>query len=132
MTNNNIMTVIALIISIISLIWTIINQRIQNFRWTKLNSANLGIKDIKMLPFKEVSRLEAETIDWGYNPNIYSTDRLDKFVLPYFLSVRDSFGNVISNINPTHTYKELKNELIRIGCTSSKKVDDLVVEGFVV
>ena len=45
------MTFVALIISIISLIWTILNQRGQNFRWAKLNAANLGIREIKMLPF---------------------------------------------------------------------------------
>ena len=51
MSNINIMTFVALIISIISLIWTILNQRGQNFRWAKLNAANLGIREIKMLPF---------------------------------------------------------------------------------
>jgi hypothetical protein len=129
------MTFVALIISIISLIWTILNQRGQNFRWAKLNAPNLGIREIKMLPFREVSRHEAEKIDWGYKPNIYSTDRLDRFVLPYFLSVRDSFGNVISDINPSHTFKELENELKRIGYKNQIHVGkqfrpSLIIENF--
>ena len=135
MSNINTIAFIALITSIISLIWTILNQRGQNFRWAKLNAANIGIKEIKMLHFKEVTRNEAQTIDWGYKPNIYSTDRLDRFVLPYYLSVSDSFGNVISDINPSHTFKELENELIRIGFKSQIHVAKqfrpvLIIENF--
>jgi hypothetical protein len=135
MNDTNMISIFALILSIISIFWTIYNQIVQNIRWAKLNAANPGIREIKMLPFKQITRQEAEKIDWGYNANIYSTDKIDIFVLPYFLCARDPFGKVIGNINPTHTFVELENELSRIGYDGQVQVSKqfrpiLIIENF--
>ena len=94
------MTVVALIVSIISLFWSILNQRVQNFRWAKLNAAIIGIKEIRMLPFKEVTRKEAETIDLGVH-SMYLFNRQTKLfcVAILFVYTRYPYGNVVGGVN---------------------------------
>lgn len=49
-----IISLFAIVISIISLIWTLGNQWEQNRRWNKLNEANVILKDAKLLKWKKL------------------------------------------------------------------------------
>jgi len=112
-----ILSLLALIVSIVALIWTIANQGDQNRRWEKLNAANPEIKEIKMIAYKEVGQNEAMNIDWGYKPEIYAKGEASNiFFLPFYLSMRDSSTNEpITRANPVFTIAEMEAELKRIG-----------------
>jgi hypothetical protein len=112
-----ILSFLALIVSIVALIWTLANQAEQNRRWEKLYAANPEIKEIKMIAYKEVRKDEAMNIDWGYKPEIYAKgEATDIFFLPFYLSLRDSSTNEpIMRANPVFTIAEVEKELKRIG-----------------
>jgi hypothetical protein len=112
-----VLSLLALLVSIVALIWTLANQTEQNRRWEKLNAANPEIKEIKMVSYKEVSKDEAMNTNWGYDPLIYAKgEATNVFYLPYFLSLYDSKTNEkIANANPVFTFSEIETELKRIG-----------------
>jgi hypothetical protein len=108
-----ILSLFALLISVVSLIWTFANQWEQNRRWDKLNTANISVKEIKMTKWKELTKSEAMKTDWGYDPSIYSSgETFDSFQLPYHLVVRDvTTKEIIKGINPVFTMAEVNDEL---------------------
>ncbi len=57
----------ALIISIISLIWTFSSQWEQNRRWDALNLGKVELTD-GFIMWKEITREEAISMKWGYEP----------------------------------------------------------------
>jgi hypothetical protein len=111
-----IISLLALLVSIFALLWTLANQRGQNRRWDKLNAANPEIKEIKMTIWKEVTKDEAMNIQWGYKPLIYvKAEATNIYTLPYYLSLYDSETNQrIARANPVFTITEAENELKRI------------------
>ena len=81
-----ILSLFALLISSVSLIWTLANEWEQNRRWDNLNSANIAIKEVKMTKWKELTKDEAMKTHWGYGPSIYSSgETFDLFQIPYHL-----------------------------------------------
>ena len=112
-----VLSLLALLVSIVALIWTLANQAEQNRRWEKLNAANPEIKQIKMVTYKEVTKDEAMKTNWGYDPLIYAKgEATNIFYLPYFLSLYDLTTNEkISKANPVFTFSEIEAELKRIG-----------------
>jgi hypothetical protein len=111
-----IISLLALLIASVSLIWTFANQWEQNRKWEKLNEGNPEIKEIRLLNWKELSKEEAMNIQWGYDPSIYGKgEASDRFVVPYYLSLRDANTNVlVPNTNPVFTLPEIEQELKRI------------------
>ena len=111
-----IISLLALIISSISLIWTFANQWEQNRKWDNLNEGNPEIREVRLLNCKELSKEEAMSTPWGYDPTIYGKgEASDKFVLPYYLTLRDAATNLlVPNVNPVFTLPEIEQELIRI------------------
>jgi hypothetical protein len=119
-----IISLFALLIASVSLIWTFANQREQNRKWDKLNEGNPEIREVKLLNWKEISKEEAMSIPWGYDPTIYGKgEATDKFVVPYCLTLRDENTNeLIPNTNPVFTIHEVEQELKRIGFTGKVKI----------
>jgi hypothetical protein len=118
------LSLLALLVSFVALIWTLANQAEQNRRWEKLNAANPEVKEIKMVSYKEVSKDEAMNTNWGYDPLIYAKgEATNIFYLPYFLSLYDSTTNEkIAKANPVFTFSEIEAELKRIGHSNKIKV----------
>ncbi len=113
-----IISLFALLISVVGFIWTLANQWEQNRRWDKLNAANVTIKDVKFIRFKELSKAEAINTQWGYDPTIYSTERLNIYQLPYFLTARNAkTSKLIKGFNQVFTIDEVEQEIKRIGYT---------------
>lgn len=110
-----IISIFALLISTVTLIWTLGNQSEQNRRWDKLNVANVILKEVKMTPCKKMTRAEVESTNWGYNALLYGSDYENQYTLPYKLVVRDLKHNLIPNVNPVYTINDLQKELVRIG-----------------
>lgn len=111
-------SLLALIIAIVSLIWTIINQCNQNRKWDNLNIGNPGVFEIKLKNWKELSKEEAMNTKWGYDPSIYGkSDSIDGYILPYSISIRSAQSNeLIPNTNPVFSILEVNEELKRIDC----------------
>jgi hypothetical protein len=114
-----IISLLALIVAFLSLIWTFCNQWSQNRRWHNLNTGNPEIREIRLLNWKELSKEEASTTVWGYDPIIYlKGEASNKCILPYYLSLLDVATNSqIPNTNPVFTLEEIENELNRVGFT---------------
>ena len=110
-----IVSLLAILISIVSLIWTLANQWEQNRRWEKLNNANPELKEVRLINFKEITAEEAHSTEWGYKPDIYEKgEASNNYSLPYYLIARDSSNNKIEGINKVFTLIQIKQELIRI------------------
>jgi len=129
-----IISLLALLIAGISLIYTLANQSKQNRRWNKLNEGNPEIAEIRLLNWKELTKEEAMSIQWGYDPHIYGKgEASDKFVIPYRLTLRDANTNeLISNINPVFTFQEVEQELKRVGFKGKVKISKLFKPIFVI
>lgn len=128
-----IISILALLVSISALVWTLANQWEQNRRWEKLNAPNPEIKEIKMTSYKEVSKEEAMHTIWGYDPLIYAKgEATNIFFLPYYLSIHDSATNEkLSRANPVFTIEEVKVELKRIGQTNKVNIYKLFRPKFI-
>jgi hypothetical protein len=110
-----IISITAIIISVVSLFWTLANQWEQNRRWENLNNANPELLEIRLINWKEITHDEAHNKNWGYNPLIYAKgEATDLYVLPYKLVARDSFNNKIERVNSVYTLTEIQQELNRI------------------
>ncbi len=112
-----ILALFALLVSGLSFIWTLSNQWEQNRRWDSLNRANVVVKEVKMIKWKEVTNEEAQKMNWGYDPLIYSSgETFDLFQIPYHLVARNiTSKEKIKNVNPVFTLQEMEIELARVG-----------------
>lgn len=122
-----ILSLFALLISFVSLIWTLANQWEQNRRWDNLNSANIAIKEIRMVKWKELTLDEAKQTKWGYDPSIYSSgESFNAFQIPYHLIARDSTTREkIKGVNPVFTIPQMDEELRRVGYTNKVSITKL-------
>ena len=111
-----ILSLIALGISFISFIWTLVNQFGQNSRWYSLNVAAVELKDVKFKVYRELTKKEAITMNWGYSPLIYnSLDNWDKYQMIYFLQLHNAGDNLlIPHANPSFTINEVEDEVKRL------------------
>jgi hypothetical protein len=118
------LSLLGLLVSIVALIRTFVNQADQNRRWEKLNAANPEIKEIKMVSCKEMSKDEALNTNWGYKPLIFlKGEATNRVYLPYFLSLYDCKTNKkITEANQIFTFSEIETELKRIGHSKDVKV----------
>lgn len=114
-----IISLLALLISLMSLIWTFSNQWEQNRKWDKLNEGNPEILEIRLQNWKEFTKEQAMNIQWGYEPLLFEKgEASEKYVTPYCLIMKDANSNKkITNINPVYSIPEAENELKRIGYT---------------
>ena len=115
-----ILSLLALIMSFGNLIWTLVNQWEQNRRWDNLNTANIVIKEIKMIKRKELTKEEALKTNWGYNPSIYSLGEASNlFQIPYCLNAHElSTKKTVEGLNVVFTIQEIEEELKRISYTN--------------
>jgi hypothetical protein len=123
---NNI-AIIALIVSTISLIWTIRNQLRQNRQWTIINRANVELTKSKLVFFKECTLEEVNKKDyWGYKLTLYPDDAFNKFQLASYLIAKLNASNKpVEKFNPVFTVNDAAIQLQRLGvsepCTLYKQ-----------
>lgn len=112
-----IISLLALLISGVSLIWTFANQWEQNRKWDKLNEGNPEIWEITFQNWKEFTKEQAMNMQWGYDPLLFERgEATEKYVIPYCLVLRDANTNErIPNSNPVFTIPEAELEMRRIG-----------------
>lgn len=115
-----VISILALLVSIISVIWTLANQFDQNRRWDALNIAKVEFKEAKFYIWREMTKEEALKTQWGYEPLIVgSPEAWNKLTLPYFLQLRDmATGVVVPHTNPVFTVGEAEAEARRVGFNS--------------
>lgn len=115
--------IIAIFISIISLILSLSNQRKQNRRWEKFNEGKPEITEIKFRPEKEWNLDKVHSIDWGYKPDLYiKVGSPNTVFAPYVLKIRNEQNEIIPNINDIFTYDDAKNELEKIKYDGNAKI----------
>lgn len=114
----------ALLIAAVSLIWTFSNQWEQNRKWDKLNEGNPEIREIRLLNRLELTKEEAMNREWGYKPLVYEKGEASNLVVvPYCLTLRDATSNIpVPNINPVYTISEVEQELKRIGFSGKVRI----------
>ena len=116
----------ALLIAIAGFICTIFYNVDQNRRWDALNVGQVGIKDVGFIMWKEISKEEATSTEWGYKPTIFShaENRLHtgKYRIPYELILVDPNSNVrIPGSNGFFTIPEASAEVERLSLNSDPK-----------
>ena len=111
-----ILSLLALGVSFLSFIWMLANQWEQNKRWDSLNVAAVEFKEAKFKVYRELTKKEATSINWGYSPLIYnSPDNWEKYQIPYFLQIRNQVdASLIPNANPVFTINEVEEEIKRL------------------
>lgn len=88
-----IISLLALIISIVAFVWSLANQRDQNRRWNAINMANIVLREAKMLPWERIGLSEVKSRNWGYVPEIFSGETRDEFLLLSAIKLRDPNNN---------------------------------------
>ncbi len=115
----NAISLFALLISITSLIWTLASQWEQNRRWDALNLSRVELTDVGFIIWKEMSKEEALSTNWGYKPTLYSVvqNRIHqgKYQLPYELVLMDSDNKGIPDSHGFFTLVEAQQEIARLG-----------------
>jgi hypothetical protein len=105
--------IIAIIISVLSLGWNIINQNIQNGRIDELNEPKIVVDDAFMQYYNTISTTTHDTTDWGYY--LYSYHQPDNtWKIPFFLAVSDSNKHFF-NANFGFTAKDVQKQLSKTG-----------------
>lgn len=114
------LALLALLISVISLFWTVSNQLEQNRRWDSLNLGRVDLTEVNLTMFKEMSKQEVDSTDWGYIP--FTFPRMEgrlvtqQVQIPYELILWDTTTNKrIPFSNGFFTIPESKKELERHG-----------------
>ncbi len=121
----HVISIIALILSIISFIKSSRNEKDLDKKWHALNSSNPELKEIKMISFKELTTEEAKNTNWGHNAYIFKKEETDLFYMPYHLSLVDKLTNKkLENTNPIFTIDEAVLELKRL----DKKVNKVSIQ----
>ena len=62
-----IISICALILSLLSFLYTYVKDREQNRRWDSVNLARIVIRDLQFTSWRNVQRKDILNIDWGYN-----------------------------------------------------------------
>jgi hypothetical protein len=114
--HKNWLSLIAIIISVLGVIFTVYNQREQNRRWDALNTGSLEFMEAKMFIWKEITGEEAKSTNWGYKPLILnSRDSWQKYSLLCYLQMRDEkTGMPVPNANVVFTIPEVEDEVKRL------------------
>ena len=119
-------SLIVIVISLGSLIWTFANQWEQNRRWNALNLGRVELTDVGFIIWKELSKEEALSANWGYKPILYSVvqERVHrgKYQLPYELILMDSNNVRIPNSNGFFTLAEAQQEIERLKLQGNPQV----------
>ncbi len=115
-------SLIALILSIYNYIYTICNQKKQNYRWELIYSANPEIKEVSMSIFKQLDQLELQNTNWGHKTTIYvKGGGAGSYYLPYYLSIIDKKTNShIAGANQVFTLESLQMEARRLNLNASE------------
>lgn len=118
------LALLALLISGISLFWTVSYQLEQNRRWDSLNLGRVDLMEVNLTMFKEMSKQEVDSTDWGYLP--FTFPRMEGRLItqhvqiPYELVLWDKATNKrVPFSNGVFTISESKKELERLGFNPS-------------
>lgn len=114
---SDVLSVFAIIISGLTILWSIVNQRNQDKKWDQLNAANPIIKEFNFVRFKEITGQEANSTNWGYiNPLIYTLgESSGKYFLPYYLAILHSeTKEKIKDSNLVFTIEDVEKEMSRL------------------
>lgn len=113
-------SVLALIIAILSFIWTLANQWKQNKRWDSLNLARIELEDEGFIIWKEMSKEEVLSTNWGYEPTIFQNIEERRYVGRYqvisCLAILDlNTRDRVPNSGIAFTLSEAEQEVARLG-----------------
>ena len=116
----------ALLIAIATFIWAIFTNAEQNRRWDALNVGRIEIKDVGFIMWKEMSKEEAISKDWGYKPTIFShaENRLHtgRYRIPYeLILVEPKSKKRIPGSNGFFTIPEAYTEMKRLNLDENFK-----------
>ncbi len=116
-----VISLLALVVSLFTLIWNLANQWEQNRRWEAINAPNIVLRDAKMMPWEKITASQAMTRNWGYVPEIFAGELKDEFLLLSTLKLR-----TLKDDQPldavASTVQEAENEVKRLGLASQVKL----------
>lgn len=112
-----VISLMALVVSLFTLIWNLANQWEQNRRWEAINAPNIVLREAKMLPWEKITASQAKTTNWGYVPEIFAGELKDEFLLLSTLKLR-----MLKDDQPldavASTVLEAETEVKRLGLAS--------------
>lgn len=114
-----VISLFALFIAVATFVWTIFTNAEQNRRWDALNVGRVELKDVGFIMWKEMSKEEATSTDWGYKPTIFShaENRLHtgRYRIPYELVLVDPKSKKrIPGSHGFFTISEARKEMDRL------------------
>jgi hypothetical protein len=120
-----VISIIALIVSVSSLGWTIFNQIDQNKRWDSLNLGDVDLTDLHLLTWKTISDEEFRKTNWGYQVRVYpemvNGSGTGKMLVPFNLILEKvGIKSRIENSNYFFTKDECLQEIERLGLNPSE------------
>ena len=97
--------------------WTYRNKRTEDQRWKSLNDGRIDLKELKVKPWRAVSREEASGIDWGHVAQLVGGQLPSgQFRLPYCIAARRaSDGELVPGWTHVTTVAEARKEAARLG-----------------
>jgi hypothetical protein len=104
--NLEFVSALALVLSVLSFVYTYFRDRLQNRRWNALNVARIAVRDLRLASWKVVPKTEFDKIDWGYPDfmGIAVTDQfgdmdIDHLRLPIKVEAMSKSGGIILGTN---------------------------------
>lgn len=96
--------------------WTYGNKRIEDQRWKSLNDGRIDLKELKVAPWREVSREEANSVDWGHVAQLVGGQLpTGHFRLPYCIAARrGSDSELVPGWAQVTTVAEARKEAARL------------------
>ncbi|MDE1942836.1 MAG: hypothetical protein KGI47_06800 [Betaproteobacteria bacterium] len=83
-------SLLAFVISVLTLGWGIVSKIEQDKHWKAINRASLVLQDGKMLPTAKMTLSEVAAKNWGYQPTVFHGDLRDESFLFSTLLLRDA------------------------------------------
>lgn len=108
-----IIAILALVISLAGLLWTLANQFEQNRRWDVLNMGYIELTKPAFTVFRTISRKEFKSLYVGYESKTYGSENsIDEVRFIHLVRIRNKeTGAQITNTDPTITLTEVEQEL---------------------
>ncbi|MDE2342762.1 MAG: hypothetical protein KGL63_05115 [Betaproteobacteria bacterium] len=108
-------SLLAFVISVLTLGWGIVSKIEQDKRWRDVNSATLVLQEGKMLPVAKMASNEAAAKNWGYQPTLFKGDLRSESFVYSVLMLRDAkSAKPVEAAQQTDTADEALQEIARL------------------
>jgi hypothetical protein len=121
-----VISLLALVVSIVGLIWTLANQWDQNRRWESINAPNIVLREARMLPREKLTAANAKARNWGYDPEIFGSELNDEFHLLTAFRLNVINGQSLVSVRQFSTIEEAEANYKRLGSDNRATIDKIL------